>query len=684
MDSGGGGGGRGGGGGGGGAKEGARPSTVEEEAQKRSTDCVYFLASPLTCKKGSECEYRHSEGARVNPRDCWYWLNGTCLNPKCSFRHPPLSLFGATVASVPAQPPATQASKPAQIPAPVPAYNMTKQSVPCYYFQKGNCLKGDKCPFMHGPQSAGAPLPEKATKVSNSHIQPPQTKNKDSWTMKDCKQKNRPNFQKTPPSASAANTIISAPKPLAVPSTSAKPVTKVHSAPSNVLPLKKTAVDGHPRFNQIHLPVEGGSVQNWMQKYEVKPIDDWLQNGSRHADEVLRESSPGFDVLVDNDDEDPEYLHNQDDFGRISSGRYLDALDNYEDRHTDDDRVLASFERDRYHGRGEPDWLGEVQNGYGLEQRLRSLAERISDRPGGLLQQEGESDLREKLLKRRRLNGLRSTINPDSWSEKPYSRDDNYVGEKQHSSISNRLSGRIRFPGGSSPNRVNLRREKEEVRGLRGRLSPVKATEIHTRHEERRRRKSNEDFPTGLRSFVGRISRSRDVVPSSLDFAGPKSLTELKGSKVTETKPAKVESEVSLSFEGPKPLSAILKRKRGAHSGDNLQTSNKKEDSDRDVEVGLQSITSTVEENGNNIVSKFEKDNARLNEGDEEEAKGVVAAAGEDFVYDNQELDHENARDGEPDYGFEAAEEEENAYQEDDDGLDDDDDFTKKVNGMFS
>ncbi|RVW47489.1 Zinc finger CCCH domain-containing protein 32 [Vitis vinifera] len=61
---------------------------MEDELQKRNTDCVYFLASPLTCKKGMDCEYRHSEGARLNPRDCWYWLSGSCLNPACAFRHP--------------------------------------------------------------------------------------------------------------------------------------------------------------------------------------------------------------------------------------------------------------------------------------------------------------------------------------------------------------------------------------------------------------------------------------------------------------------------------------------------------------------------------------------------------------------------------------------------------------------
>ena len=29
--------------------------------------------------------------------------------------------------------------------------NPTKQGVLCIFFQKGYCLKGDRCPFMHGP-----------------------------------------------------------------------------------------------------------------------------------------------------------------------------------------------------------------------------------------------------------------------------------------------------------------------------------------------------------------------------------------------------------------------------------------------------------------------------------------------------------------------------------------------------
>lgn len=42
----------------------------------------------LSVFQGMDCEYRHSEVARLNPRECWYWLAGNCLDPACCFRHP--------------------------------------------------------------------------------------------------------------------------------------------------------------------------------------------------------------------------------------------------------------------------------------------------------------------------------------------------------------------------------------------------------------------------------------------------------------------------------------------------------------------------------------------------------------------------------------------------------------------
>jgi hypothetical protein len=53
-----------------------KPLTPEEEALRRSTDCVYFLASPLTCKKVlTPCAcllfYLRTRFLGFRPSDCW-------------------------------------------------------------------------------------------------------------------------------------------------------------------------------------------------------------------------------------------------------------------------------------------------------------------------------------------------------------------------------------------------------------------------------------------------------------------------------------------------------------------------------------------------------------------------------------------------------------------------------------
>lgn len=53
----------------------------------------------LSIFQGLDCEYRHNEIARLNPRDCWYWLVGNCLNPTCGFRHPVSSFFFRFISS---------------------------------------------------------------------------------------------------------------------------------------------------------------------------------------------------------------------------------------------------------------------------------------------------------------------------------------------------------------------------------------------------------------------------------------------------------------------------------------------------------------------------------------------------------------------------------------------------------
>ncbi|KAH7681734.1 CCCH zinc finger domain-containing protein [Dioscorea alata] len=100
-------------------------SMDNDELLKKRTDCPFFITSPPTCDKGSECEFRHCETARLNPRECWYWLKGNCLNPTCAFRHPPTH---------------------------APA-SVNKLNTPCYFFFNAICVKGDWCPFMHDTSS---------------------------------------------------------------------------------------------------------------------------------------------------------------------------------------------------------------------------------------------------------------------------------------------------------------------------------------------------------------------------------------------------------------------------------------------------------------------------------------------------------------------------------------------------
>ncbi|KAK1418507.1 hypothetical protein QVD17_27652 [Tagetes erecta] len=143
----------------------------EEELQKRFTDCVYFLASPLTCKKGIECNFRHSEIARLNPRDCWYWLGDCCYNPDCAFRHPPLEGF-------------KEAYQESLNPTNGPTLPVDKTNIPCYFFSKGFCNKADRCSFLHQPTDCnkstmtnGVPCEKKISAGNNTGSTPIQIEN---------------------------------------------------------------------------------------------------------------------------------------------------------------------------------------------------------------------------------------------------------------------------------------------------------------------------------------------------------------------------------------------------------------------------------------------------------------------------------------------------------------------------
>lgn len=689
------------------AKAAAKPLTPEEEALRRNTDCVYFLASPLTCKKGSECDFRHSEGARMNPRDCWYWLNGSCLNPKCSFRHPPIDgLFGAPTSGLP------------PVSSHYGAYNSAKQMVPCYYFQKGSCLKGDRCPFYHGPQAAGNNPVEQVAKVSSLPLELPQgQKNEESAGLNNSTQQGARIIDDRTTVHVAKSAVGAIPAELAPNAVMSRPNSE--QAPNNMLAARKnfTIEEDHSMHYQNQLPVEGDSVQEWNQNFEMPPTDDLPQN-SREADDHLGESSPGFDVLVDNDADGAAYLHEEEDFGRD-----MYPVEDY-DYAPADFEIRTHHESEHFNGMGENGPVGQLYDGYERKRRRSSTERRSMDRPfhseRRFLRRPFDrdemdgSDLRHQ-LRRRRINGPSTAISPDRTNGERHWRDGRYRerahgGHHAHrdrhqgprgSTLSSRLQARIKLPG-RSPDRVDSRFEHEREKRLQERFSPVRRVDFHGgrhwesgQHQERSHRRSSE-LVSSVRHSDGHSFR-RDAVDSAR-FAARRNLGEPRNANGV------VESEASLDFEGPKPLSVILQRKREAARGNNASSNFEKS-----AEVGVMQTGSLVEAEKKGCGNIISSEDIKSGSGDEEykeedhipvEGHGQSPSHGDKLEVEyatevdaegNQEADNYDQREGESDeyeaiegHGYKSGDE--NAYQEvqDDEDFDDDDDFAQKVGVVFS
>ncbi|KAA8529938.1 hypothetical protein F0562_034458 [Nyssa sinensis] len=735
-------------------------TSAEEEALKRNTDCVYFLASPLTCKKGSECEYRHSDIARVNPRDCWYWLNGNCLNPKCGFRHPPLDgLLGSQV------PTPTGASLPTSQTAATPptlAPNTSgKQAVPCIFFQKGFCLKGDRCSFLHAPNAINNNKVPQASAMAP--VTEPPTFKKTFGALEKCTQEHQV-------------AQASVPKSVELPM-QAKPVAKVETAPpkngdaivKNVPP--PSGLDYEiSRYRPTSVPPASNeySMSRSSRVYQAHVSDDHNFLNGKDADEFSREPSPGFDVLVDDERRDSDYYHNEDQFGRTRAqeGRNLNPTNEYDIGRAADYDSMADVEQDIYRDPHGYDLYDQMQGQYGWEQRRASSermlgglahAERRRQPRGESPDQIDESDLRHRLSKQRRVNGLRSVISHDNVRD-DHGEDRSYQGQRREvhhvptheSSVSSRLRGRIKIPGRSSSplNGTDLRPEREMDKGRnRGRLS-LGRPQIASHQESVRDRikgRVQEDFNNEGRNFRGSRMR-RDMINDNY-IPPPKSLAELKVGKNADRNEQQISYQQSfslgkrkypnlegdqqfegdLSFEGPKPLSEILKRKREVEttvSGGDLMMSAYKEDNimkeRRESLISSEKTTAVTEVQG--IFSSLVKEEADLPvDGNKEESKTRTAnSAGiEDGLIPTEnlksadehpslqhnvsELDIEDGmivddrmedqepepyeREGESDYEQVDGEESnldgadpEEEYLEDDDG----DDFAKKIGVMFS
>ncbi|GMI83455.1 hypothetical protein HRI_002014800 [Hibiscus trionum] len=727
------------------AETGAVKTSAEEEALKRNTDCVYFLASPLTCKKGSECEYRHSEYARINPRDCYYWLNGNCMNQKCGFRHPPLDgLLGTQVAA-----PTGSSVPSSHFPVtPTPAsynqgvsYNPRKQAVPCVFFQQGFCLKGDRCAFLHGPSTSNkAPQPAALHGPSTSTRAPQTAANITSTEPNSYKKTfgaaESSQLQKFPP-----NNVS---KKVGVPP-EGEPTPKVETSSARI----GTAVGRnvpHPAGMDVEIPqhkatyttsvVNGSAMGRSNRLHQLHVSDEPSFHAGKETEEFLRESSPGFDVLVDDEHGDSDFYHGEERYGgaRGNEGRNVNE---YDIGHAANYDAMVDVDRDMFLDGHGYDSFDHVQGNYGWDQQ-RASSERISLRPS-TLERRGytgahspdlveESDLRHRLSKPRRVNGLRSVVSEDralenNEGERIYRgslRDSHHLSPHENS-LSSRLRGRIKLPGRSLINGTDSRSEREIERGRNwGRLSPGKpqATSHRGRFCDRikGRMEGEYNIKDGRRFGGSRIRR--EIMEDGNDFAGPKHLAELKVCNNTDNKErlslgkrksieGRQQTEGDISFEGPKPLSEILKRKRQPEptaSGSGLASVHKdvnRKQSNECLNGGVNTVVSLTPEEANR---KDQSKSTSTDIGTAEVARGessqlnICKHETEDRIIgdvpmENHEHEADDQEDG--DYYYEQGddgeynyEEGENAdpgeeYIEEEDG-EDGDDFEKKLGVMFS
>ena len=625
------------------------------------------------------------------------------------FFQPLDNLAGAPTIPRPAQQPVPQAS--ASVPAQphgsaVPA--IAKQAVPCYYFQKGMCTKGDRCTFLHAPQSGEKPAAQPPAKVFTPalHLNPPL---KNSWTKP-----NSSSQQSTP-----AVGVVDKPKASAH---DGKPL--LHHKQS----LTTSRADHPSRVYQNHS--NSYAQPGALKRYQPQPsVQDGVTDNGMEAGEFVTDPSAGSGMIVGaaEDDAQQSFKGNNTTYNHRANG-------------------TGGMTR-------------QTHGGYESERPYRNSAERSSSEKR-ITQREhipavvaGSSDLRHRLLKQRKLNNNSRSIEApgrhDTHLEDERNGQHRSRGEQQDGLSRSRLRDRIRLPGETSFDRLGSRSEEWD-RGSRARLSPPKPSDLRGRLHERLKARSAEEIQgNSAKDLVVKENSSEDT--ESLNFAGPKSLAELKAKKgvgrsgedaiVKGLGSSRVTSEIVSSreaapFEGPKPLSTILKRKREAASEIPAAQPGIIQEADNyaaGVEEEFQSVAhDTVGENMEGIGEEEEEEEAfhpeddvayddnadeaaaaqELDEYQDTEAaaegnadEAAVAqeldeyqdaeAAAEDYddeAAGAQELqEHQDGEAAEEDYDYEVADinaEEENDYQEyqdDDDNLEDeDDDFARKVSVMIS
>ncbi|WCJ29680.1 Zinc finger CCCH domain-containing protein 34 [Euphorbia peplus] len=534
----------------------------KEELQKQNTDCVYFLASPLTCKKGIDCEYRHNEVARLNPTDCWYWLSGTCLNPTCAFRHPPLEMH-------------TKAPSESSVTSEL----SNKINVPCYFYFNGFCIKAEKCSFMHGadPKTPAGKSGNTISEVREGVALDGRTciGNDNISSIKDVKR----NSSETVPKAV---TDLKFQQKEDIQLTNAKR-SILQSPPLIAVSQNEEAISPKPGFLLRADSFAQSSSHICTDQSSDEHMNEHIESDDR------RESSPGFDVLVDDKlenlgyEDDQEYLLALNREQKEISNQFLryDIEDIVEYDPADpayceadvmlmhDDEMCDSFDHvddvriiDIGKGSG---FTGARTWGSLLSHKRKFLPMELA------INDQRAVDLRDHLRRRKLTDGHAVS---QSSKRRHFSHLLCYNQERtRRSGISQRLQGRLA---------LEVRKTAFESCGDDASLFDgpkrhhiVRSSSSHrSRYQLKEKRLGNKKFfPSEVPRKV--LRKERRSSQTSSEFTGPKTLAQIREEKKkTAAANGDVTGETDISsgtviadFEEPKPLSEILKHKKRSDFG---------------------------------------------------------------------------------------------------------------------
>ncbi|CAJ2634801.1 unnamed protein product [Trifolium pratense] len=528
---------------------------MDEDLLKRNTDCVYFLASPLTCKKGAECEYRHHEIARLNPRDCWYWLSGNCLNPTCAFRHPPLD--GHT--GVPSEP--AQSSLPA---------TANKTMVPCYFFFNGFCNKGNRCSFLHGNDASLLAVKP----LKNDNVKPLKNDNGNINALNNLENKTSSGNKTvaSKPSETHFDQPLSSPKALSDIKLQPKEDLQL-PLPKNVkqkddclelsafdhkeAPLTRSdspSPDDSFAHNMSHSSTEQSSEEQ--QDSHVEPEERW-------------ESSPGFDVLVHDEsgnlgyENDSEYLPVLDMDDHELNEQYL----GYELKNTDEYNTMCS-DADILYEQGtcddyrcfDRDFTSASERkvcGYSREIVLDSIfsRKRVRMSAAEMAAYDSDLDLRDHLRRRRGVNGPPVT---------------GFVRRHESSSLMVRNRERHQRQGIGQQQNIRLTtqlgfgsiREVEDL-SIANKQRLFRPSQQNRPRNLYREKPAKQPFHSSKKKVSRKpVVKQQNFIQESGTFSGPKTLAEIKEEKMKKAGQSSQCESSSAGFQDPKPLHEILKDRR--------------------------------------------------------------------------------------------------------------------------